>query len=185
MPDGVMETKPQLRARMRRVRAAIPDRAERVGSLTTAVLDRCAGIGTGTVMAFVGIGNEPDTGALIDALLAGGFRVVLPRVVGEEIVAAEHESGRVLTTGAFGIPEPAGAAVDPREIDVVLVPGLAFTRDGRRLGQGGGFYDRLLPQLRGDCLTIGICFAEQIVADLATEPHDRIVDVVVTDAVTE
>ena len=136
-------------------------------------------------MAFVGVASEPDTTGLIDSLVSAGYRVVLPRVDGEEIVAAEHELGRALTPSAFGIPEPDGAAVDPLEIDVVLVPGLAYTRDGRRLGQGGGFYDRFLPRLRSDCVTIGVCFVEQIVDDLATEPHDRIVDVVITDAVAE
>ena len=62
--------------------------------------------------------------------------------------------------------------MDPRALDVVVVPGLAFTPDGRRLGQGGGHYDRFLPRLRPDCVTIGACFAEQVVADLPTEPHD-------------
>ena len=62
--------------------------------------------------------------------------------------------------------------VDPAELDVVVVPGLAFTLDGRRLGQGGGHYDRFLPRLRPDCVTIGACFAEQLVDDLPREPHD-------------
>jgi len=136
-------------------------------------------------MAFVGVGDEADTGATIDSLGVAGLRVLLPRVVGDKIVAVVHDPGRALVAGAFGIPEPTGDPVDPQEIDVVLVPGLAFTRDGRRLGQGGGFYDRFLPLVREDCVTVGVCFAEQIVDDLITEPHDRIVDLVITDAVAE
>jgi len=136
-------------------------------------------------MAFVGVGDEADTGATIDSLGVAGLRVLLPRVVGDKIVAVVHDPGRALVAGAFGIPEPTGDPVDPQEIDVVLVPGLAFTCDGRRLGQGGGFYDRFLPLVREDCVTVGVCFAEQIVDDLITEPHDRIVDLVITDAVAE
>jgi len=180
-----METKQQLRAQMRRIRANVPDRAGRAAPIARAVLAECARVGASSVMAFVGVGNEPDTGATIDSLGVAGFRVLLPRVVGEEIVAVAHDPGRALVVGAFGIPEPMGDPVDPQEIDVVLVPGLAFTRDGRRLGQGGGFYDRFLPLLREDCVTVGVCFAEQIVDDLATEPHDRIVDLVIADAVAE
>ena len=66
----------------------------------------------------------------------------------------------------------AQAGVDPASLDVVVVPGLAFTADGRRLGQGGGHYDRFLRQLRRGCVTIGAAFAEQLVDDLPHEDHD-------------
>ncbi len=72
--------------------------------------------------------------------------------------------------------------IDPATLDVVAVPGLAFTADGRRLGQGGGHYDRFLPRLRAGCVTVGTAFAEQLVDDLPTEPHDVRLDLVVTDA---
>ena len=72
--------------------------------------------------------------------------------------------------------------LDPRDLDVVVVPGLAFTADGRRLGQGGGHYDRFLPRLRPDCVTIGAAFAEQLVDDVPSEPHDVRLATVATDA---
>ena len=71
--------------------------------------------------------------------------------------------------------------VDPGWPDVVVVPGLAFTTRGERLGQGGGWYDRFLPQVRSDCTTIGVCFGPQLVESLPTEPHDVRLDHVVTD----
>ena len=71
--------------------------------------------------------------------------------------------------------------VEPTTLDVVIVPGLAFAVDGRRLGQGGGHYDRFLPRLRAECLTIGVCYAEQLVADLPNDTHDIAVHLVVTD----
>ena len=66
--------------------------------------------------------------------------------------------------------------LDPPVLDVVVVPGLAFTADGRRLGQGGGHYDRFLPRLRADCVTVGACFAEQVVTSIPTLDHDIRVD---------
>jgi 5-formyltetrahydrofolate cyclo-ligase len=71
---------------------------------------------------------------------------------------------------------------DPATLDVAVVPGLGFALDGRRLGQGGGHFDRFLPRLRPACLTIGVCFAEQLLEDLPTERHDVRVHAVVTDA---
>ena len=80
---------------------------------------------------------------------------------------------------AVAVPEDDVGASWP---DVVIVPGLAFSADGQRLGQGGGWYDRYLARIRDDCLTIGACFREQLLADVPTEAHDVTLDVVVTDA---
>jgi len=71
--------------------------------------------------------------------------------------------------------------VRPEEVDLFLVPGLAFTAAGRRLGRGGGFYDRLLPQRRPQSTAIGICYALQVRDDLPIESHDQDVDAVVTE----
>lgn len=70
--------------------------------------------------------------------------------------------------------------VDPSWPDVVIVPGVAFTVDGRRCGQGGGWYDRFLPATRPSCRFIGVCFSPQIVADLPTAPHDVCVHSVIS-----
>ena len=78
--------------------------------------------------------------------------------------------GDGLRPGAFEVPEPSGDAVEPGSIDLVLVPGLAFTVDGGRLGQGGGHYDRFLAECRAPA--IGVCFAEQLVDELPLRAHD-------------
>ena len=101
------------------------------------------------------------------------------------MVAVRHEPGDVLSVGAYGIPAPIGPPEDPGLLDLVVVPGVAFTRDGKRLGQGGGYYDRFLPRVRPDCVVVGVCFAEQIVDALPAEPHDRQMSRVVTDAVPQ
>jgi 5-formyltetrahydrofolate cyclo-ligase len=83
-----------------------------------------------------------------------------------------------LGPGAYGIPAPPDGP-EASSLDVILCPGLAFTRDGRRLGQGGGYYDRILPRFP-QARTIGIAFPCQIVDDLPWESHDRRMDAILT-----
>ena len=168
---------------MRATRAAIVDRPARSQVIWTNLIESLEprGVAGAHVLAFVGVGTEPDTSSLIDELCWLGAIVYLPRVVDDEIVAVRHDVGELMAPGAYGIPAPLGDPDDPSVIDIVVVPGLAFTRDGQRLGQGGGYYDRFLPKLRLDCVTAGVCFREQIVAALPTEVHDQPVGRVVTD----
>ena len=70
----------------------------------------------------------------------------------------------------------------PMEIDLVAAPGLAFDRSGGRIGYGGGYFDGFLRRVRSDCAVAGVCFAEQLVAEVPAGPDDVRVDVVVTDA---
>ena len=180
-PPAPLDAKAALRREMRRIRAAIADRSERSLRLCAEAVAECDRAGSGlAVLAFCGAGSEPDTASLIGALLAAGHTVHLPRVEGKVMVAVRVWPGEELQAGAFGIPSPSGPAVDPSTIDLVFVPGLAFTSDGRRLGQGGGFYDRFLPLLRPGCLTIGVGFVEQLVEYLPVEPHDRVLDRILT-----
>lgn len=111
-----------------------------------------------TVLAFDSVIGEPDTAAF---------------------VAWCHETGKQVELVASSPSTP--LPDDPGRFDAVIVPGVAFTADGKRLGQGGGWYDRLLPELRPGCLTVGVCFASLLVGDLPVEPHDVPVGVVVTE----
>jgi 5-formyltetrahydrofolate cyclo-ligase len=111
----------------------------------------------GTVMSFDPVPGEPDLRVLGDRLRARGTVVVVPD------------------------PEPrAPHPIDPTAIDVLIVPGVAFTREGDRIGQGGGWYDRFLAAVRPDCTVIGVCFDEQLVDELPTEPHDVRMEYLVT-----
>jgi 5-formyltetrahydrofolate cyclo-ligase len=135
-----------------------------------------------TVMAFSSFGSEVDTGPIIERLERDGRRVSLPRVEGRDIVAVAYRSGDPVIPTSFGAREPAGGEkVAPEEIDVVLVPGLAFDRSGHRVGYGRGFYDRFLPAVRRDALTVGICFSVQLVDEVPQGRSDRPVDLVVTE----
>ena len=88
-----------------------------------------------------------------------------------------------LVLNRIGLREPRSGVlrVEAATLDVVIVPGLAFDDQGRRLGRGGGFYDRFLSTLPATCITIGVGFANQIVEHVPTQPHDARVHAVVSD----
>jgi 5-formyltetrahydrofolate cyclo-ligase len=137
-----------------------------------------------TVMAFWAFGSEPDTAPLIAALHALGVRVALPKIVEGDLLLRRFAPGDPVTMTSFGAAEPVdGEVVDPSEIDVVVTPAVAFDRSGRRVGYGGGFYDRFLPKTRPDSTRVGIGFDVQLVDDDLPNGHfDLRVDAVVTDA---
>jgi 5-formyltetrahydrofolate cyclo-ligase len=137
-----------------------------------------------TVMAFWSFGSELDTATLIEALHTRGIRVALPRIVDGDMQALAYEPGEAVTETLFGAWEPAsGQLLDPSAIDVVLTPAVAFDRSGRRVGYGGGFYDRFFPRTRSDTLRIGIGFDVQLLDDdLPTGHFDLGLDAVVTES---
>jgi 5-formyltetrahydrofolate cyclo-ligase len=140
-----------------------------------------------TVAAYATFGSEFDTGPFVAALLAAGKRLMLPRVVigGRELqFHFVTDPARCLLPGKWGIPEPdpaqcAVAAVT--EADFLLVPGVAFTPRCERLGYGGGFYDHAICASRSEVPKVAAAFNLQIVDTLPVEPHDRPVDLVVTE----
>ena len=86
-----------------------------------------------------------------------------------------------LRNGKFGIPEPLEPVFAGKdEMDLILVPGIAFDPTGRRVGRGGGFYDRLLPLYRAS--RVGICFDFQCLDSVPSEPHDSLMDVLLTES---
>ena len=150
-----------LKRELRRTMRAVRGQAALDPGRSAAIVDRLDAMpevaAARTVMLFDPVPGEPDLRALGDRLRARGKAVVVPR------------------------PEPrAPHPIDAGEVDVVIVPGLAFTREGDRLGQGGGWYDRFLAGVRPDCATIGVCFDEQLVDQLPIEPHDQRMACVVT-----
>ncbi|HDZ22103.1 MAG TPA: 5-formyltetrahydrofolate cyclo-ligase [Phycisphaerae bacterium] len=137
------------------------------------------------VMIFLNTDTEIDTVAIALAAWAADKTVLVPRVNISErhMIALECKSLHAgLLPGSFGILEPANGEPWPVEsIDMVVVPGLAFDRCGRRLGQGAGFYDRFLSTDGMRATTCGLAFAEQLVDDVPVTPHDWPMDIVVTD----
>ena len=142
--------------------------------------------GAATVAAYASFGSELGTYAFIAKTLADGKQLLLPRI---NRAQRALELRRVtdpaadLVAGVWGIREPAEhcAIVPLATIDFILVPGVAFTQTGARLGYGGGFYDRLLAALDRRTARIAAAFQLQIVAQLPEGPHDQRVDTVVTE----
>jgi 5-formyltetrahydrofolate cyclo-ligase len=131
-------------------------------------------------------GGEMDAWTAQEAWLAAGGRLALPRVVGEGALEWHLVASRAqLIPGFRNIPEPDPATaprVDPATAHLVFVPGIAFDRQGGRLGRGGGYYDRLLATLPREVIRIGIAHEFQLVDAVPREPHDARVDWVATDA---
>jgi 5-formyltetrahydrofolate cyclo-ligase len=136
-----------------------------------------------TLLAYAALAEEIDPAPAVARLRERGLAVAFPRieapgVLGLHLVADASE----LEPARYGLrePRPDAPRVAFADVDLVLVPGVAFDERGFRLGYGGGYYDRLLPQLRNDCLRIGLAYDEQVVELLPTEEHDVEMDLVVT-----
>jgi 5-formyltetrahydrofolate cyclo-ligase len=134
-----------------------------------------------TVMAFWSFGSEVQTAALIQRLHEAGKRVVLPRIVEGEIAAVTYAPGDPVAATSFGAMEPVGAElVSAEDVDVVIVPGVAFDRRGGRVGYGGGFYDRLLSRAPS-APAVAVAFDVQLVDGVPRGRSDSRVDVIVTE----
>jgi 5-formyltetrahydrofolate cyclo-ligase len=150
--------KTALRSEMRRRRRAVDDPAGRSAAIWSFVEQLPAVTDAQVVMSFTSIVGEPDTAPFEAWCRSHGKQVVTP-------------------------PDGPQAAIPDATIpDVVVVPGLAFTPAGDRLGQGGGWYDRFLAGIGPSTVTVGVGFAVQLVDSLPVEAHDVRLDHVVTEA---
>ena len=101
-------------------------------------------------------------------------------MVGDDLEIRIYTAPEDLATGAYGIKEPTGKLfTDYTTIDFIAVPGVAFDRNGNRLGRGKGYYDRLLPRIP-QAYKVGICFKFQIVEEIPAEPFDIRMDEIIT-----
>jgi 5-formyltetrahydrofolate cyclo-ligase len=162
-------------------------RAAASGAIVERILARADFRSAQTVLVTLPFGSEWETLAVVRAALAAGKTVAVPRVDATRrmlelhaIADPEHD----VVAGYRDIPEPRPAC--PRialgAIDFVLVPGVAFDRQGRRLGYGGGYYDRLLPLLSPSAVRVAGAFELQLVDRVPAGPHDVAVDAVITES---
>ncbi len=132
-----------------------------------------------TILLYAALPDEVPTQALISEAVSAGKRVLLPAVVGDDLELRLYTGNDSLDVGPFNIEEPQGKAFTRFEdIELAIIPGVAFTPKGLRLGRGRGYYDRLLPLL-GTALKVGLCWPFQLLNDLPAEPHDQPMDMVV------
>jgi 5-formyltetrahydrofolate cyclo-ligase len=138
--------------------------------------------GARSALAFWSFGSELPTQPLIHALDERGVTVSLPAIVEGDLVVRAYRLGDPTTVTPFGAREPAdGRSLDPAELDVIVTPAVAYDRSGRRVGYGGGFYDRFLPMTRTDAFRVGMGSSVQLLdEDLPAGAFDLRVDAIVT-----
>lgn len=126
-----------------------------------------------TIMTYLDYRNEVKTDWLVRMAMSDGKRVTVPVVNKKEKTMLPSQLEKYpedLITGSYGILEPRTdkiKAVAPEDLDLVIVPGVAFDQKGNRMGYGGGFYDRFLPRLRQGAVTVALAFELQILPDLS------------------
>jgi len=180
----VSPDKKLLRERMRSTRRAIEPANRATWGLQ--IRDRVLGLGeiarAASVFAYVSHQSEVPTHELIRELLRRGKVISVPKIVDRAAMNAVQIAGLdPLRENAYGILEPAMKVAFGGTIDVCLTPGLAFTPSGDRLGYGRGYYDRFLAE-HPRSLAVAPAFECQLVEHLPTEPHDRPMDVIVTES---
>lgn len=185
---GLAEEKKALRTRLRRKRREIPEDVRKPldDAIFRSVTQSRWFCDADTLLLYVSCGGEADTVRIIEEALRLGKKVAVPK-------CGEHGAMEFflitgmdsLAAGAYGILEPTGTQkpdITPKT--VCIVPAVAFTAKGERLGQGGGYYDRFL-ELHPQMQTIGICYSCMLLPELPCEAHDRRVDAVITESNVE
>jgi 5-formyltetrahydrofolate cyclo-ligase len=183
---SVAESKTTLREIARAARAARSDvdRAADAELLSDAVIRLIPDAMT-DVCCYVSMRSEPGTASAIKALLASGRRVWLPRIDRNYLTWVRVDESTTHAPGPLGINEPTGPGRSNLAFaQALLIPAISVDREGRRLGQGGGYYDRTLAGVprysEGGPLLAALVFDDEVVDAVPAEPHDRSVDVIVT-----
>ena len=164
----------------------LPTRERASAAIAAAIVALDSYAAARTVFLFASFGSEWATRPVIDHAIAGGKRVVLPRVDRAQRMLVLHrvvDPDADLGPGVMGIlePLPRCEVVPATAIDWVMVPGLGFDRAGRRLGYGGGYYDRTLPTLSSRAARVVGAFAVQVVDEVPCGPHDTTIDLLLTE----
>ncbi|TWU12000.1 5-formyltetrahydrofolate cyclo-ligase family protein [Symmachiella macrocystis] len=182
-------TKPQIRQQARDARQALDNRHARSQQITDHLHTLPEYQSAHTVMLYVSVREEVATADLINAALETDKQVVIPYCHDGELQLFHLKNRDELTPGAYGIPEPhselrtqpdRSAATD--QLDIILVPGVAFDIHGARCGHGKGYYDKLLQTAKSKTPLIALAFDCQIFRKIPTESHDVFMDKIITES---
>jgi len=181
--------KSTLRTTIKGILAAIipADRNNAAQSLTSHLLASDLYRSADTILAYAALPTEISLDPFITHALADGKRLCIPAINWDDKSMSPAQIDNLdtdLEIGRYGVraPLPRCPLVEPSDIDLILIPGLAFDRSCNRLGRGAGFYDRLIESLKAPRPPlVGVCFACQIVDAVPTEPHDHPMDRVITE----
>lgn len=140
---------------------------------------------TTCVALYCAVNNEVNTNRVARQVLDEGKTLTFPRIDGNDLDFVEVHDLAELVPGAFGVPEPKGKTLVPvNELDLVVVPGVAFDRAGHRLGYGRGYYDRALHACRKRCHKVGFAYDFQLTDLLPTMEHDQTLSMLITEKQT-
>ena len=158
--------KTKFRLEMRETRDAISGQAmvQKNDEICRAILSLPEFRTADQIVSYVAFGSEVNPETAMHAAAAEGKRVMIP----------DH-FGLIEVTGVFA------KRADAEDVDFVLIPGLAFDENGHRLGYGGGWYDRFSSKLHRGVKLAGLAYEEQVVRSLPAEPHDLLLDIIITD----
>ncbi len=175
-------TKDELRISMRKMRRELTK--EFIINSSTLIMNTIIPLASSLkcVMVYLSSFNEPHTTMLVQYLMDNNIKVVVPisRISDCTIVPSYISDLDELKKGAYGIYEPKIVTkADIADIDLILVPGIAFSKSGDRIGFGKGYYDKLLANYKGK--KIGVCYEFQMVEDIPSSPHDIQMDMIVTE----
>lgn len=185
--NSLQDAKKALRSAVMAARDAMPADARQAAS--NAITQRLVGLeayrDANSVLTYMSFGTELDTHHFFDRLLRDGKMAALPRIdkASKSLVIHRVESHADLVDGVWGIREPRADApqVAMADIDMVLMPGLAFDRSGNRLGYGAGYYDRLLASALRKPLRVAAAFDCQVVDAVPTGPADQPFHLLITE----
>jgi len=187
--SDLQERKKQIREQSHAARNALPDKDE----LSQAICEKFVALpeyaAAKTVMYYVDVRSEVRTRNYLATALTHGKRIVVPYCVDGELELFHLENMDELAIGAYKILEPKAELraleskrVRPQDLDLIMVPGVAFDRRGARMGHGFGYYDKLLEHSRMDCPLVALAFECQLFAEVPTMPHDIFMDKIITEA---
>lgn len=181
---SITEEKARLRRELRAKSRALPMeyRVPADEAIRRHVRESAQYAAAGTIFAYLGVGWEIDTRPLLEQILADGKRLCLPLCTGpHEMAICVVRSLDELEDGAYGIPEPSkkSLTIAPDQVDLALVPCVAADRSGRRLGQGGGYYDAFLKSYHG--VSFLLCRESALLEAVPVENHDFQLPFLVTE----
>lgn len=187
--DDLQQLKQHIRQRAHEARNALPDK----DPLSQKIVERFVALSeyqrAGAVMFYVDVRSEVRTRHYFATALGHGKRIVVPYCVDGELELFHLENMDELSIGMYKILEPreelrgrADKRVEVHELDLIMVPGVAFDRRGARMGHGKGYYDKLLEHARADTPLVALAFECQMFPEIPMQPHDVFMDKIVTEA---
>jgi 5-formyltetrahydrofolate cyclo-ligase len=177
----VASEKAVLRNSLKAARASREYDPEFATRLNVHLAELCIANGVTKVACYLPFGDEPDVELFLDWALDNDLEVLLPVANADQTLTWVVFDGTT-QVGILGFNEPAGSEVDPKDVGLVIVPAMAVSTSGIRLGKGKGFYDRALPAFTPIPPIAAVTFDDEILEHIPHEPHDHPIDAVVTPA---